>query len=71
MHPTLPDGQPLMPTANLRTKIMDFRGLYSSLILIKRGNSRVHREFPGKFESSNLSRGNLSREMGRNEPIYY
>ena len=24
-------------------------------------SSEVHREFPGKFESSNLSRGNLSR----------
>ena len=24
-----------------------------------------HREFPGKFESANLSRENLSREIGR------
>ena len=28
-------------------------------------NSQAHREFPGKFESSNLSRDNLSRETGR------
>ena len=28
-------------------------------------NSQVHREFPRKFESSNLSRDNLSREIGR------
>ena len=27
-------------------------------------NSQVHRELPGKFESSNLSRGNLCREIG-------
>ena len=28
-------------------------------------SGHVHREFPGKFESSNLSRNNLSREIGR------
>ena len=28
-------------------------------------NSQAHREFPGKFESRNLSRDNLSREIGR------
>ena len=28
-------------------------------------NSHVHREFPGKFESSSLSRDNVSREIGR------
>ena len=28
-------------------------------------NSQAHREFPGKFESSNLSRDDLSREIGR------
>ena len=28
-------------------------------------NSHVHREFPGKFESSNISRDNVSREIGR------
>ena len=25
----------------------------------------VHRELPGSFESSNVSRGNVSRETGR------
>ena len=28
-------------------------------------NSHVHRECPGKFESTNLSRDNISREIGR------
>ena len=47
------------------TKIMDFRGFDSSRILIKGWNSQVHKEFPKKFESSNLSRDNPSREIGR------
>ena len=47
-------------TADLRIKILDSRGFDSSRILILRGwNSRAHREFPGSFESSNLSRDNL------------
>ena len=29
-------------------------------------NSQVHRGFPGNVESANLSRDNLSREIGRN-----
>ena len=33
--------------------------------MFKGWNSHVHGEFPGKFESSNLSRDNLSREIGR------
>ena len=53
-------------TVNLRTKILDFRGFDSSRILIL--NSQAQREFPGKFESSNLSRDNLSREIGRGSP---
>ena len=28
-------------------------------------NSQAHRQFPGEFESSNVSRGNVSREIGR------
>ena len=45
---------------------MDFRGSDSSIILVLRGwNPPVHRGFPGKFESSNLSRENVSREIGR------
>ena len=45
---------------------MDFRGFDSSIILIQRGGILVsHREVPGKLESSNLSRDNVSREIGR------
>ena len=42
-----------------------------SEVLLKRSlhlegwNSQAHREFPGKFESTSLSRDNLSREIGR------
>ena len=32
---------------------------------LKGRNCQAHREFAGKFESSNLSRDNLSREIGR------
>ena len=53
-------------TANLRTKILDFGGFDSSRVLILRGwNSHVHTELPGKLESSNRSRDNISREIGR------
>ena len=52
--------------ANLRTKILDFRGFDSSSILILRVgillSIGVHRESPRHFESTNLSRENLSRE---------
>ena len=51
-------------TANLRTKILDFRGFDLSRILIKGWNSHVHGGFLGKLESSNLSREILSREIG-------
>ena len=53
-------------TANLRTKILGFRGLDASANLnVKGWTSHAHREFPAKFESTNLSRDNLSREIGR------
>ena len=53
-------------TANLPTNIVDFRGLDSSKILILRGGIlRPDRELPGKFESSNLGRDNVSREFWR------
>ena len=49
---------------------MDFGGFDSSIILICKGwDSQAHRELPGKLESSNLSRDNLSREIGRSHPI--
>ena len=52
-------------SANLPTKILDFRGLHASVISNLRGGiPQAHREFPGKFESSNLIRGNV-REFGR------
>ena len=53
-------------TANLRTYILDSRGFDSSINLNCKGwNSNVHRGLPGNFESTNLSRDNLSREIGR------
>ena len=56
-------------TANLRTKIMDFRGFDSSIILNLKGwNSHVQRGFPGNVESTNLGGDNLSREIGRRAP---
>ena len=48
-------------TANLRTKIRDFRGFDSSRILIFRGG--IIMSIGNKLESSNLSRDNLSREI--------
>ena len=61
------EGRRRRATPNLRTNIMAFRGFDSSIINInsKGWNSHVHRGFPGKFESSNLSRDNVSREIGR------
>ena len=51
--------------ANLRTNIMDFRGFDSSIILNVRGGILMSiGNFPVKFESSNLSRDNVSREIG-------
>ena len=53
----------ILSTANLRTKIPDFGGFDSSRILVLRGwNCHVHREYPGSFESVDLSRDNLSRQ---------
>ena len=58
-------------TANLRTKIMDIRGFYSNIILSLRGGiPRPIGICLAKFESSNLSRDNLSREIGRIESCH-
>ena len=55
-----------MYTPNLRTKILDLRGLDSSIVLIAKGwKSHARREFPGNVESTNRSRDNLSSEIGR------
>ena len=40
-------------------------GLTQAESKFKGWNSHVHREFPRKFESSNVSRGNVSRVIGR------
>ena len=57
---------PYWATANLRTKILDFRGFDSSKILISRGRILMAiGGFPGKLESTNLSREILSKEIGR------
>ena len=55
----------ISPKADLRTKILNFRGLLQQNLDFKGWNSRVHREFPGKLESTNLSRDTRSREIGR------
>ena len=48
------------------TQALDFRGFDSSTILnLRGGNSQAHRVFTGEFESSNASRDNVSREIGR------
>ena len=53
-------------TANLRTKVLDFGGFDSSVLLTVKGGLPRPIGIPGCFESSNLSRDNLSREIGRN-----
>ena len=58
----------VMGTANLRTNMMDFIGFDSSIILNL--SCGVLREFPGKFESSNLSRDDVSGEIGRTTRIW-
>ena len=53
-------------TSNLPTNIVGFRGFDSSIFFILRlWNSQAHRESPGKLESSNVSRDNVSRRIGR------
>ena len=50
-------------TPNLPTNIVDFRGFDSNITLMP------IRGFPGKFESSNVSRDNISREIGRSGSV--
>ena len=53
-------------TANLLTNIVDFRGFGLKHNLDFKGwNSQAHKGLPGRFESSNVSRDNDSREIGR------
>ena len=56
------------PTANLRAKILDFKGFDSSIILISKGGIFMSKgEFPRNSESTNLIRDDLSRKIGRNK----
>ena len=54
-------GMNLLATANLRTKILDFRGSDLSIILSSRGAILMS---IGSVESTNLSRDALRREIG-------
>ena len=59
------------PAANLRNKIMDVRGFDSSISFIIRYEiPHALRVFPGSLESRNLSRGDLSREIGGSGATY-
>ena len=52
-------------TANLRTKILDFRGFDSNIILVLRGGILMSiGYFPEVVESTILSRDSFSREIG-------
>ena len=58
--------RPLLRPIPLLTNIVDFRGVWLEHNLNSKGwNSQAHREVPGKFESSNVSRENVSRGIGR------
>ena len=51
--------------ANLRTKILDFGGLDSNMILIVRCGIIMPMGFSRNYESISLSRDNISSEIGR------
>ena len=56
---------PTCVAANLPTDIVDVGGFDSSIMSNLRGGIPGRRGFTGKFESSNVSRENVSREIGR------
>ena len=57
-------GEVVRPISLLTLWISEgFTQAYS--LNLKGWNSHVHRGFPGKLESSNLSRDNVSKEIGR------
>ena len=62
-----PKSRPgILSTANLLTKIQDFRGSDSSInLVLRRGILTSIGEFPGNVESTN----NLSRQTGRSIPL--
>ena len=48
------------------TTSAEFQGVWlQHNVDVKGRNSHVHRGFPGKLDSSNVSRDNVSREIGR------
>ena len=55
-----PAWHSLRPICVLRLWISE-----GNILIVKAWNSQAHREFHGKFESSNLSNDHLSREIGR------
>ena len=58
-------GQIINAVGNNRGRTPEFPGFDSSRSLMFKGwSSHVHREFPGQFESANLSGDNLSGEIG-------
>ena len=59
----------LRPVSVLLT-LLDLRGLYASTISTIRGGILMSMgDFPGKFESGNLSRNHVSREIGQKSPL--
>ena len=69
-YPALPQSGPeKVAFRPISTKILDFPRVWLKQNLTLKGwHSHVHRKFPGKCESNNLSRSNLSREIGLNFP---
>ena len=59
-----PKVQTWRNTANLRTKILGFRGFDSCIILNWRGGILMSMGFPVNAESTNLSRDNLVGRLG-------
>ena len=63
-HPLAAHG--LRPISVLRFWISE--GDSSTILNLEGWNAHLHREFQAKLESTNLSRDNLSREIGRTPP---
>ena len=62
-------GKERVCTPGSPTKFVDFRGFDSNIILLIRGGILMSMgKFPVKFDSSNVSRRNASRRIGRTVP---
>ena len=57
------------PVSVLRFRISEGLTQVKHNLKFKGWNSHVYKGFPGKFESTNLSRDNLSTEMGRSAQV--